>query len=83
VGAGTPITFTAPSSGASLSAPSFTALTDANGVVTASVSANGIAGTYTVTATAPHTAGAAAFTLVQTARPYTIFIPTLIRSARP
>ena len=52
MGPGTLITFSAPSSGASLATPSFTATTDADGVAQASVAANGVAGAYVVTATA-------------------------------
>jgi hypothetical protein len=46
-----PVTFTAPTSGASLSITVITATTDANGVVSQSVSANMASGSYTVTVT--------------------------------
>ncbi|MGD9100867.1 MAG: choice-of-anchor Q domain-containing protein, partial [Anaerolineae bacterium] len=52
IGPGTLITFRAPSSGASLAPPSFTATTDASGIASASATANGVVGTYMVTATA-------------------------------
>jgi hypothetical protein len=52
VGPGTLITFSAPSSGASLVTTNFTTTTDANGVALASVTANGLTGAYVVTATA-------------------------------
>ena len=46
------ITFSGPTSGASLNTDSFSATTDGSGVAAATLTANGIAGSYGVTATA-------------------------------
>jgi len=49
---GATITFTAPSSGASITSMNETALTDTSGIASISATANGIAGSYNVTASA-------------------------------
>lgn len=66
--AGIPVNFTAPASGAGgffgLLAPSATVLTDSTGWATAPIfTANGIAGTYTVTASSSAATGLGTFTL--------------------
>jgi adhesin/invasin len=65
---GMPVTFVAPSSGASVSfSGPATVTTDSTGVAAISVTANTQVGSFQVTATAPGTPGAAAFSLINIA----------------
>ena len=65
---GATISFTAPSSGASLTATTFNAITDSSGIAATTVTANFTIGIYSVTAAAPG-ATSIAFTLFNTAGP--------------
>jgi uncharacterized repeat protein (TIGR01451 family) len=63
---GVTVTFTAPTSGASAILSSPTAVTDSNGHARVTATANGTAGTYSVTATAVGATGSAIFGLTNT-----------------
>jgi hypothetical protein len=78
VGAGQVVTFTAPSSGASLSTTSFTATTNSGSVASTAVTANDTVGSYQVTATASEVSGLINFSLTNT-EPEIIYLPIVIR----
>jgi hypothetical protein len=65
--AGVVITFTAPSSGASIASPTtVTATANANGLAAVSIAANGIGGSYTVIASASNVSPSLTFNLANT-----------------
>jgi subtilisin family serine protease len=77
---GVPVSFSAPSQGASASLSTSTVSTDASGTASVTATANGTAGTYTVTATLVGATGpvSASFTLTNSAAPaasYTVYLP--------
>jgi hypothetical protein len=75
IGAGAAVTFVPPASGASLSsAVPFTLTTNASGVVTAAVTANGVAGSYPVTVTARGVLTPAFFMLTNLGLPVTVTV---------
>jgi Ca2+-binding RTX toxin-like protein len=73
--AGVHVSFTAPSSGASAALSSTTVVLDANGRASVMATANGVAGSYVVTAAGPAgVSGTAAFHLSNTANQDTAFL---------
>jgi CSLREA domain-containing protein len=81
VGPGGQVTFTAPGSGASVTfAPSTVTSSDANGTISQTATANGIAGGYIVTATSRGASGSPSFNLINL-----LFTPvvTVSSSANP
>jgi hypothetical protein len=67
--AGVAVTFTAPASGASFVLSTLGAVTGSDGIATVKGTANGIAGSYTVTATVPQAAAGVEFHLTNLALP--------------
>jgi predicted outer membrane repeat protein len=79
VGAGHVITVTAPASGRSLSTTLLTATTDLSGTASLGVTANGLAGSYVVSATTPAVSQPVSFALQQQAARVRIFLPFIRR----
>jgi hypothetical protein len=79
VGTGGLIRFTASGSGASLSSASFTAATNGSGVASATVTANSVAGSYVVTATASGVSSPTTFNLTNTPQTGTTIYLPLVR----
>ncbi len=79
IGSGNVITFTAPSSGASLSPTLVSSTTDSSGQAGVVVTANSITGTYVVTATAKNISSSVWFTLTNGSDTIELYLPIVIK----
>jgi hypothetical protein len=83
VGPGGAITFSGPASGASTNPRVVIATTAANGAVSRVVTANGTAGSYSVTASAAGVTTPVSFTLTNATEARKTYLPLLVKNLAP